>query len=142
LAAFAIPTILSFAHGPGIHPGDTTDYYASANLPDAEFTFSGTAMQYATVEGNHVHIQWPGGDDAKTGKFTLIVTAITHQPDQMVVKTITYDVEGDWQYTALLLAIPTLMIVSIIVFLIKPIRENFRRRGGGEGGGDISSGLN
>jgi len=142
LAAFAIPTILSFAHGPGIHPGDTTDYYASANLPDAEFDFSGTAMTYAKDyhEGDtHIHIEWP--KDVK-GKFTLIVTATTSQPDQIVIKTIEYDVEGDWQYTALLLAIPTLMIVSIIVFLIKPIRENFRRRGGGEGGGDISSGLN
>lgn len=26
IAAFAIPTIVSFAHGPGTHPGDTWDY--------------------------------------------------------------------------------------------------------------------
>lgn len=140
LATFAIPTILDFAHGPGIHPGDSTDYYASANLPDAEFSFSGTAMQWAKVEGNHVHIDWPGGDDAQTGTFTLIVTATTSQPEQTATTTIYYEVEGDWQYTALMLVIPTLMIVAVIMFLVKPIRESIRWRGKG-GDGDISSGL-
>lgn len=140
LAAFAIPTIVDFAQGPGIHPGDSTDYYASANLPDAEFSFSGTAMQWGTVEGNHVHIDWPGGDDARTGTFTLIVTATTHQPEQTATTTIYYEVEGDWTYTALILVIPTLMIVAIIMFLVKPIRESIRWRGKG-GDGDISSGL-
>lgn len=138
LAAFAIPTILEFAYGPGPHPGDEQDYYATANLPDAAFSFSGSAMEYATVEGNHVHFVW---DDS--GTFELIVTATTHQPDQTAVKTISYDVKGDWQYTALLLVIPTLMIVAVMMYVIRPIRENIRtNRGGGNGGdGDISGGV-
>lgn len=139
LAAFAIPTILQFAYGPGPHPGDEQDYYATANIPGATFEFSGSAMAYATVEGNHVHFKW-----TDSGHYDLIVTATTHQPDQTATKTVGYDINGDWQYTALFLVIPTLMIVAVMMFVIKPIRENIRmnRKGGSGGDGDISGGLN
>ena len=95
-------------------------------------------MAYGTVEGNHVHFVW--GDK---GEFDLIVTAYTHQPEQSAVKTVHYTVEGDWKYATLLLVIPTLMIIAVMMYLIKPIRESMRRGGGGGGdsGGDISSGL-
>lgn len=43
LTAFAIPTIVDFARGPGIHPGDTWDYTVQTNIDGAVITIDGDA---------------------------------------------------------------------------------------------------
>lgn len=125
LAAFAIPTIISFANGPGMHPGDTWDYDVSTNLP-ADIYVSGTQQQYATVTDHHIHIVWP--KEHSEGKYELIITAYTHQPEQSATKVINLEVVGAFEYKELILVIPTMMIIQVIVYLIKPIRSVLRGR--------------
>lgn len=121
LQAFAIPTIVDFSKGPGIHPGDSWDYTVQTNIDGAVITIEGDAQQYQTITGNYIKIVWPDGSE---GHHQLIIKAVTEKPHQEQIKLIEFDVGGSFEYEQLILVIPTLMIVAIIVYMVQPIRRS------------------
>lgn len=144
IQAFQIPVITDMQGKDGkIHYGDTYDRTFTTNLSDdeVEWYFSGDIpQQYYTVTGSHIHIQW-GKDtpesDFEYKTYTLHVTAYSHKPDQSQSETITFVLSPPSHYKQMILLIPTLLIMAVIVFVIRPLRN----RDGGDYGGDYGGGY-
>lgn len=148
IQAFQIPVITNMQENTGgIHFGDTYDRTFTSNLDDdeVEWQFTGTAVNYGFVTQvkNHVHIEWGKGmqeKDFQYGDYTLVAIAISHQPEQTAMETLTFTIVPPSQYKQMILLIPTLLIMAIIMFVIRPLRNRNKDYGGGDyGGGDYST---
>lgn len=139
VSAVLIPITLDLVGGGDDYykVGSEFSYTPVANLDDAEFTFSGSAMDVLTLSPDGTTVS---GTLDTVGSYTLVVTATTTQPTQTATQTITIRVgEGNYDeyhdYRPLLLLVPTMLIVAFMVMALG------RKSGGDDGGFGDDSGF-
>lgn len=152
LTSVVIPMMLEsrdVAEGDDYDVGAVFTYTPTANLDDAVFSFSGSAMDFLSVSEDGSTVS---GTLSESGEYVLVVTASTTQPTQTVTKTFTFTVGktgGNEQASALIVVIPTLIIVGLIVVIVRrfgisgdgAFSEGYGTGGGGSSAFDVSGSL-
>lgn len=133
VSAVLIPITIDLVGGDETYfeVGSEFSYTPVTNLDDAEFTFSGSAMDVLTVSPDGTTIS---GTLDTEGIYTLIVTATTTQPTQAATQTIPIRVgeHVDYHdYKPLLFLVPTMLLVAFMMLALG-------RKSGGDGFGDDS----
>lgn len=126
--------------------GSDFSYAPEVNIEGATFEFSGSAMDYLEVAEDGKSVS---GRLSEKGEFTLTITASTTQPIQTATQTITFSVgvKGDGDKSgagALMMVIPTMLIIGLILVVIRRFGLNSVSEGagfGGDGGGFADPGI-
>lgn len=152
LTSVVIPMMLESrdaVEGDDYDVGAVFTYTPTANLDNAVFSFSGSAMDFLSVSEDGSTVS---GTLSESGEYVLVVTASTTQPTQTVTKTFTFTVGhtgGNEQASALIVVIPTLIIVGLIVVIVRrfgisgdgAFSEGYGTGGGGSSAFDVSGSL-
>lgn len=146
LTSVVIPMVMESkdaVKGDDFDIGAVFTYTPTTNYDDAEFSFSGSAMDYLTVSEDGRTVS---GTFSVSGEYELIITASTTQPTQTATQTFTFTVgvKGNEQASALIVVIPTLLIVGLIVGIVRSYSGSgngaFSEGSGiGVGGGSLPS---
>lgn len=102
--------------------GAVWTYTVTASLDDWEMSLGGSAAQFASVEDRTITVRF---DDP--GRYVLIITATSHQPEQTATQAIEFQVgestNGGIDASPLVLVIPTVLLVGLIAYIVR--RSNY-----------------
>lgn len=97
--------------------GATWTYEVTTNFEEWDLAISGSAARYAHIDGHTIIAQF-----TDPGTYTLEILVTAHWPQQSASQSVDFQVgksESEMNTSPLLFAIPTILLVGLIVITIR-----------------------